>query len=676
MPTVAISDDFLEALERLPRKVQRKVRTFVTKFRENPTAASINYEKISAADPRVHTVRVGIDYRGIVLHPDEGDVYLLTYIGHHDEAMDWAKRKQFSIHARTGALQVMSVSAEAEAAAAISSSQAPGPKGIFSDYSEDQLFDLGVPENLVSLIATIQSEAQLDAIAPLLPAEANEALYGLACGMSYADVTKEIERKLIAPGDLTSALQHPDTLRRLTVVDNDASLQAMLDAPLAKWRVFLHPSQRKLVRRSFNGPAKVTGGAGTGKTVVAMHRAAYLANEVHTDPNDRILFTTFTKNLAQVVAGQLKQLDEGAAGRIAVRNLHSVAHEVLRQSGMQPRPLSDEQAILRQWEDAISDAEPPPELRDPAFYRAEYDDVVLAQGLTELEDYLRARRTGRKGRLSRPQREPVWRVMMRFADLCMQSGELTYPMMVGKAAEYLTHHRPLPYRALVVDESQDLTAADWRFIRSLVPEGSNDLFLVGDAHQRIYGTPVVLSRCGVNVRGRSSRLRVNYRTTQEIRRWACGILEGLSFDDLDGEGDSHDGYTSLLNGPKPELHSCTSLDQQIDHAAAHISTLLASGLRDHAICATAPNHRICNQIASGLRERGITPLILDANIPTDQDPGIRIATMHRIKGLEFNHVLIFNADLTPTDDDPRTRCLYHVAATRARDGLVVYAANT
>ena len=672
MPTVAITDDFLEAMEGLPRNVQRKARNFVTKFRENPTSSGINYEKIAAADPRVHTVRIGLDYRGIVLHPDEGDVYVLVYIGHHDEAMAWAAKKRFEIHPRTGALQVMTLSAIEEAKQVTANPETQSLQGLFSTLTRDQIFDLGVPDVLLPSVFALKNEEQLDRLAPSLPAESSEALYGLAAGIPYNEVVKEIERQLTKPDDIAAALKHPDTMRRMTVVDNDASLQSMLDAPLAKWRIFLHPTQRKLVNRHFNGPAKVTGGAGTGKTVVAMHRAVHLARNVHTGTNDRILFTTFTKNLAQVVGHHLKQLDAEAAERIAVRNLHSVAHEVLRQSGMNPKPLAEDFDIRSRWEDALTDTTPPSGLKDLDFYQTEYQNVVLAQGITNLEDYLVARRIGRKGRLARPDRESVWQVMMRFAELCEAAGELTYPMMVAKAADYLAKHRPLPYKAIIVDEGQDLTPSDWRFIRSLVPPGENDLFLVGDAHQRIYGTPTTLSRCGIDIRGRSVRLRINYRTTQEIRRWACGILDGLNFDDLDGTSERQDGYTSLLHGPNPQILRGANLDEQIDRAAKHIQQLLINGVRDHAICGTTPDHKTRTRVINGLKERGIAVYPLDQTVPNDQDPGVRIGTMHRVKGLEFAQVIMFDANLSAGDaDDPRERCLYYVAATRARDGLMI-----
>jgi superfamily I DNA/RNA helicase/mRNA-degrading endonuclease RelE of RelBE toxin-antitoxin system len=671
MPTVAVTDDFLEALEQLPRKAQRKVRAFVSKFQNNPTSSALNYEPIQADDARVRTVRIDKTYRGIVLHPEKGDLYLLTHVGHHDKAMAWARHKRFDIHARTGALQVYTaaeVDPPAEAPAAAPAA-APQAETLFSAYGREEIFELGVPEVLVPAVLALEDESQLDALAPNLPDEASEALYGLAAGMPLADVMAEVERLVLEPGDVAGALKHPDTQRRVMVVENEDALQAMLEAPWAKWRVFLHPTQRKLVTRHYNGPAKVTGGAGTGKTVVAVHRAAHLARTVYTQPRDRILMLTYTKNLAQGLKQQLDLLDASLSERVTVRNLHSLAHEYLRTSGMTVRPLKDQEAH-EHWEDALGKV--PACDRDAAFLQSEYEDVVLAQGIRTEEEYRFAKRTGRSGRLSRQQRGPLWEVMMHFAEHCECEGAMTYSMMVDRASDAVKTAGS-GFRSVVVDEGQDLTQTDWRFVRALVPEGPNDIFLVGDAHQRIYGKPVVLSHCGIETRGRSRRLRVNYRTTQEIRRWACGILEGQSFDDLDGEAETQDGYTSLLHGHQPELVKAKHLDEHLQHAAAHIQALLEQDVPAATIACTASTHADCDRVLKGLSERGIKALKLEKTLPADHKEGVRIGTMHRLKGLEFRHLFLF-AETDPRGglEDVQTCCTHYVAATRARDTLTIY----
>lgn len=674
MPTVAIADSFFEAFERVPRKVQRKVREFLTRFREDPRSRGINYEPIEAADPHVRTVRIGDDYRGIVLHPDSGDVYVLVWVDHHDEAMTWAKRKRFDIHPRTGALQCLTV--DDQGAVAVpdpppAATPAKKAKPLFAAFTRDQLFDLGVPEALLAAVATITSDAELDSLAKGFPAEASEALYGLASGMTYDAVKAEIDRTAAPAQTIEAAIRHPDTLRRFVIVESDAALQGMLDAPMAQWRVFLHPTQRKLVERDFTGSAKVTGGAGTGKTVVAMHRAVHLATTVFAAAQDRVLFTTFTRNLAEAIDANLQELDAAAHQRIVVRHIHGVAHEVIRQAGLRFQPLDEEDA-LEGWRDAMKEAGGTLPYSDPEFYASEFAEVVLAQGIADLGSYLVAKRIGRKGQLPRTAREPVWQVMERFQANCDATGRMTWPMMVAKAASYLQQHQlPSPYRAVVVDESQDMTAADWRLIRCLAPAGANDLFLVGDAHQRIYGRPVVLSRCGILVSGRSRRLRINYRTTEEIRRWACGLLDGLSFDDLDGQPERQDGYTSLMHGPAPHVVSVQSWAAAADPVIAHIRDLLSRQVQPQDICVVTPTHQRCSALSKAIDPTGIPVLELGKNLPKDTQPGVRIGTFHRVKGLEFRHVIMACQDTAVDPLDARDRCQLFVAATRARDGLMV-----
>lgn len=681
MPTVAIADSFFEAFEAIPRKVQRKVREFLTRFREDPRSRSINYEPVQSVDPHVRTVRIGDDYRGIVLHPEAGDVYVLVWVDHHDEAMAWAKRKRFDIHPRTGALQCLTVDDQGvvvvptpvPAAAQAEPFPAEDIAAVsrFSAFTRDQLFDLGIPEPMLAAIQDIRTDADLDRIATQFPAEASEALYGLAAGMSYEAVSAEITARAAARATLVEALRHPDTLRRFVIVDSDEALQAMLDAPLAKWRVFLHPTQRALVERSYNGPCKVTGGAGTGKTVVAMHRAVHLAKTVYTGVQDRILFTTFTRNLAEAIDANLKELDQAARSRIVVRNIHAVAVDVIRQAGLRFQAI-DEDDAMEYWREAVGAATAPLPYPDPEFYAAEFEDVILAQGIQDLTTYLVAKRLGRKGQLPRTAREPVWQVIERFQILCDRSGRMTYSMIVAKAASYLDQHKsPTPYRAVVVDEAQDMTAADWRLIRHLAPAGSNDLFLVGDAHQRIYGRPVVLSRCGINISGRSKRLRVNYRTTEEIRRWACGLLDGLSFDDLDGQPERQDGYTSLMHGEKPTVVSVSSWSAAADPIVAKVKDLLTIPLASQAICVAAPTWHRRDALATALDRAGIPILKLDKSLPGDDQPGVRIATYHRVKGLEFRHVIVACEDGPADPLDTRSRSQVFVAATRARDSLMV-----
>ncbi len=570
MPRIAISADFLTAYSKIPRAQQKKVRDFINRFRIDPTAASINYEPLNEVkDSRVRSVRIDLSYRAIVLHPDKGDIYVLLWVDHHDEAIAWAKRRVFEINPYTGALQVLDTEALEAAATLTQTQQTPQPLegyGPFYGFSDQDLLRTGLPKPLLPAIRALRSPQDLDQLESYLPPEAYEALYWIAnLGYSVDQAIAEVSAsrpEQVDTTDLETALKQPDSQRRFVMVESAEELMDILNAPLEKWRVFLHPSQARLVRRHFNGPARVLGGAGTGKTVVAMHRARHLAREVFTAPTDRILFTTFTRNLANNIRENLRTLCGSEFRRIEVTNLHAWAYQFMASEGIHFDMASNEE-IKEAWKNAIAVAGGDGSW-DRRFYQDEWRFVVQAQNITERREYLRASRRGRRTRLTRPQRAVIWEVFEAYRDQLHAWGKIEWYDLIHQARLYLQKKGAiLPYKAIVVDETQDLHPEELRLLRQMVPPGPNDLFFVGDAHQRIYGRPVVMSHLGINIRGRGNKLRINYRTTEEIQRWTVGLLEGRVIDDLDGGVDSLAEYISLMHGPTPIIRQFDTLDEEI-----------------------------------------------------------------------------------------------------------------
>ena len=555
MPTVAIASEFLDAFARIPRAQQRKVREFTEKFRTNPKGAGINYEKIHAVkDDKVRTVRIDQKYRAVVLHPAEGDVYVLVWVDNHDEAMDWAGKRRFEVNPVTGSLQVFSVSEAEEAASPKKKTAKPG---LLDAYADDVMLSFGVPEALLPAVRAVKTQDALLALVKHLPAEAAEALTWLGEGDSIEEVRAAVAitpvKEAVDTKDLGTALENPDTKRRFVTIKSQDDLTSILSAPLAKWRVFLHPSQDQLVNKKFNGPARVLGGPGTGKTVVAMHRARHLAREVFKEKTDRILFTTFTANLAESVEQNLRSLCGDEMDRIEVVHLHAWAVRFMKTQGVDFHVASEEE-IDQSWEEAISVVGDPD--FDVGFLKQEWALVVQANGITSLQAYLQVPRTGRGRTLTKPQRGKVWKVFEEFRSALKDKGKQEWLQVIQETRRYLEKKKEiLPYRAVVVDESQDFHPEEWKLIRSLVPVGANDLFLVGDAHQRIYGRKVTLKDCGVLIQGRSTNLKINYRTTEQIRNWSMALIQGIDVDDLDGEKDREKGYKSLLSGDSPEVRS-------------------------------------------------------------------------------------------------------------------------
>lgn len=685
MPIVAVESGFFEALAKIPKAQQKKVREFTKKFQANPTAASINYEKIAGVrDDKVRTVRIGLDYRAVILHPDRGDVHILVWVDHHDEAMAWAANKTFPINPITGAIQVVNF----EQAIQPQSARMFDEPRLLDGISDAHLFSFGVPEIFLPTVRAIRSKEELIGFAAYLPAESAEALMWLSEGIPAEEVlvsyagAKETQNE-VDTTDFEQALKHPDSQRRFVTIESEQDLEAMLNAPLDKWRVFLHPSQRKLVTKHFNGPARVLGGAGTGKTVVAMHRAKHLAKNVFTETADRVLFVTFTGNLSKNIQQNLRVLDAEAAERIEVINLHSWAIRFLREQGSKFDIVTDIEAG-QCWQEAMRTS---PDLPwDSGFVRQEWNQVIQVHGITALEDYIKVSRMGRGKILSRPDRVRLWKTFEAYRERLQEIGKIEWLDVIRSTRRYLESNKgKLRYRAVVVDETQDLHAEELRLVRAIVAEGPNNLFLVGDAHQRIYDRKVVLSQCGINVKGRSSRLEINYRTTEQIRSWGVTLLRGMEVDDLDGGIDSQAAYKSLLSGPAPEVKHFRTLRQEQDFVRETVRTLVADNAPEDICVVAAKKSLLSNHYEQVLKEAGIPCVILDKNegSPT---PGVRLATMHRVKGLEFRCVIMagindgvvpahhpsISADATLQRElESRERALLFVAATRARDRLIV-----
>ncbi len=407
-PLVAISDDFLEAYAQIPRQQQKKVRAFMEKFKADPKASAINYEKIHGVkDERVRTVRIDQKYRAVVLHPTDGSVYVLVWVDNHDEAMDWAKDRIFAVNPATGALQMFSA-VEASKVALLTASADKETTSLLIAFDDETLLSFGVPQLLLPAVRAVTTLKDLDQLAKHLPVEAAEALHWLGEGIPVEEVRESMAAAAAAsidPNDLATALKHPDSKRRFVTIQSDFELTAILDAPLEKWRVFLHPSQDRLVGKQFNGAVRVIGGPGTGKTVVAMHRAKFLAETLCEQSADKVLFTTYTANLAQNVDENLKHLCGACYQKIECTHLHAWAVRYLKEHAKRNCSVANQSEIDQFWEEAVFASE---EFEfEPGFLRQEWESVIQANEINELADYLKVSRKGRGKTISRPERARI-----------------------------------------------------------------------------------------------------------------------------------------------------------------------------------------------------------------------------------------------------------------------------
>ncbi|SEP56233.1 UvrD-like helicase C-terminal domain-containing protein [Ectothiorhodospira magna] len=685
--------DFLESYARIPKTQQRKVMGFVTKFRNDPRSSGINYEKIrDAADPHFRSVRVDQDYRGIILSPTQGNVYVLLWVDKHDAAYDWARRHACRIHPETGSLQLLDATVLEAPALPSQSFVDTGQRPLFNLRDREYL-RLGVPETLLDLVKGITSEEALEQAEARLPREAFEALYLIAAGSDVQDILQEYgapQAAAVDTSDFAGALQREQTRRSFCVVEDDQALEGMLSAPLEKWRIFLHPTQRRLVAWDVAGPVRVLGGAGTGKTVVAMHRARWLVRRGAEATPGRVLFTTFTANLAVDIQENLRHIcTPEELARIEVIHIDAWVSRFLK-SRQYPHQIVYEghEQYRHCWRLALDARPVDPDLPE-SFYRDEWERVILPQRVTDERQYFRARRTGRGVPLTRPQRAAIWPVFETLRIQLHQRGLRTSEDATQDAADVLASDQvPPPYAAVVVDEAQDMGPQVMALLRRMVPQGKNDLFIVGDGHQRIYRRRYALSDCGIEVRGRSRKLRINYRTTEEIRRFATALLEGQTVDDLDGGEDRGSDCRSLMHGRPPVIRRFAALAEELAFLVETLSDLKGEGEGPGDICVVARTNALLDACEQALSAAGIhTHRLSRKQADARGHDGVRLATMHRIKGLEFRHVLIMavNQDVLPLrqemqrSTDPTEqraselteRALFHVAATRAIRQLFV-----
>ena len=703
---MAMSSDFLDAFARLPASQQRSVRTLITRFNAASTASGLNYERIQGArDRKLRSLRIDGSYRAIISKPEQGNVHMLLWADKHDEAYTWAKRHRCDINPVTGAIQVYEPDPESSAEPhAIDDDQSAdvgrsvrltedveARSPAFRDLRDRQLTRLGVPTGMLVEVRGVKDDAGLDAMQARLPVEAYEALFLYLAGETYEQLVADREApEHVDTDDFASALNRAESRTRFVVAEDDLALEAMLNAPLEHWRVFLHPTQCRLVERHWNGPVRVLGGAGTGKTVAAMHRARWLARNL---PECRILFTTFARNLATDIENNLRSIcSPEEMSRIEVTNLDRWVVRFLR--GKRYEFHIEFGRNQEAWQRAL-DLKPPELGLSDSFYEDEWEQVIQARGVVSEQEYRVVSRVGRGTRLGRGARVRVWPVFEEYRAQLAERGLKEVDDAYRDAAALLGEDGAgSGYAAVVVDEAQDMGAQAFTLIRAIAPAGRDDLFIAGDGHQRIYGrNRVVMGRCGIDIRGRSRKLRLNYRTTEETRRWAANLLAGSDIDDLDGGSDDNKGIRSLTRGPEPVLERFDTQEEQIAFLVRYLVAVQISGEALRAVCVVARTTVERNAIKQQLLAQDVEVEVIDRDTVDDAaHAGVRLATMHRVKGLEFERVVMasMNEGMVPLsaaidgkgDDTAREsaeteeRSLVYVAATRAKKELLVLSYGT
>lgn len=723
-----------KSMPKLDGSIRTKVWAFIEKLGVDHTAPGLHIEPLKgAADKRVRTGRVDLQYRAILFKIDDklGDDPTFIYMGTwpHDEANKLAERSYLRVNPINGVLEavigeldgnddrkkrVVVPDHDGNLDRALSDEPATCYLADLGFTLEDFTDKLGIdPQIAADALVAVDENALMDVIARAVSWQA-DALLELATGVSIDDLRTKYAltdapagEELDEDDQILKALDQPASKMQFRLIeDNEELRQAIESEDFAAWRVFLHPEQRKYAeKKTYNGAFRLSGGAGTGKTVVAVHRARNLARE---DPDARIVLTTYNKTLAQALHADLLVLDSkvriaerpgdpgvyiggiDALGYAVLRkadNLDEAAQSVLGYASLDSITSRTKSSLWRDLAAEISTGLDSA-LVSPSFLENEYIAVVLANRVTTVEQYVKVARAGRGVRLSRPQRLAVWKLVEAYRRQSRMDGTLSYAEILALAAEslrlrtesgggHIADH-------IVVDEAQDLHATHWALLRDLAAEGPNDLFIAEDSHQRIYGQPVVLGRLGIRIVGRSKRLTLNYRTTAENLHFAVSILSGAEYRDLEQDDESTAGYRSARRGPSPRLVECASVADELDQVATQTQAWITDGVAPSSIAVLARSEATRDQFVRALGERGVPARALE-NKPSSGNH-VQVLTMHRSKGMEFSRVVLAGIDdahvpsaatLKSVPEEERVeallreRSLLYVAASRARDELVV-----
>ena len=679
--TVVIAKQYEKDL-RVDGSMKARAWDFMMKLNSDPDGGGLDLKMPQGvADRRVRTARVDQNFRA-VLFALPPDLLVMAAIKPHDEAYDFAKTVRLDINPANGAMELIAEQTIQHAVKEFAEKPQTADAPQVLPYAASDLIELGIRHDVAEQAVRLSNEGELLELVDHLPEWQQQALLDLATGKSIADVREDYGVGVEPTDDPVQSLGRAVTRMAFVTIQDDDELRRMVEGDFEAWRTFLHPQQRMLAERPvYNGPFRLAGGAGTGKTVVALHRAVHLAQK----PGARVLLCTFNRTLAAILEAQLRRLASAeVAARIEVLGVDQAVNRVVREhDGDLPRP-AESRAQERLWEDAAASSDVPADLAGvltPEFLAAEFRAVMLGMPALTKDNYLAAKRPGRGVGLNRLRRLAVWRVVEEFRRALDAERLTTFELLAARAAEVAQCR----YDHVVVDEGQDLHGGHWRFLRALVAPGPNDLFICEDAYQRIYGDRLVLSRYGIQTRGRSRRLTLNYRSSRENLQFTLGVISGAEVLDSDGDPETVAGYRAAFDGPTPTTKGFTSPADEAAFMAATVQDWVAGEVAASSIGVLVRRHADQERARQALQSAGISVEVLGPN-PQSRPSAVVVTTMHRAKGMEFSRVVVFGVeagvvplkyvvDQVPEADQPivlgRERSLLYVACSRARDELVI-----
>ena len=686
-PIIYVGKDFHKATERLPLDIRKKVTAFFPKFKENPKSHAIDFEKIiSFKDRNLRTVRIDDDYRAIVGFPPTGYNYFMLWVDKHDVAHAWAKNKKLIwndiIHSMQlyEPIEINEPDIEPSTAKSI-------PFHHPYDLNIDDLLNLGVPPSEVEKVIRIISLDKLLEVKNNLPDEAYEKISLIFNGFDKRELLEQVKEGKSISEDKEIQLQSPNNKQNFIQNTEDPLLIQFLLGE-NNWQFFLHPEQTKLVEANFNGPVKITGGAGTGKTVAALHRFSYLIRNGLPE-RKRLLFCTYTNALANNLSAQVNQLNISNKGIYDIMTIHSIAYHLAKKINHLKNQIEEEfkkeeensyankrTRQLKIWEKILKGTQITPE-----FAEDEYQKVILFHQIESLDDYLVVQRTGRETRISKEMKELFWHKHLEYREEKKKTFKLEGDELFYDLISHFKKQETKPYAHIILDELQDLSNIELRFLRSIVKPGINDLFMVGDPLQKVYDRNINFLALKIETRGKKSRrLLRNYRTTEEIRKDAVKALGDETFSDFSDSIEKIQGYTSLSYGPEPSYIHFNNLIDEIQFVEKKIKELLEDGLYlPEDICIAAKRNGDIQEFHSHFHNGGYKIRKIEKNNELSLREHLSTSTFHSLKGLEFKIIFLvglnantflkprhYHSDEEKKETEKRDKALLYVAMTRAK----------
>lgn len=684
-PDVAYGKEWWPSLLTLAPADSHRVIGAVDKFIDNPDHPGLNLHPIKAPGSKgLHSFRASDDLR-VLLHK-RGNTYLLLEAGHHDDVYDRAQRLAFIDNPHTGFIGVIEMTPGDVAPVARRAAIADDSPKPLDHWSDAELRESGLTDELIALVRTCCSEDDLCS----LPSEAFEVVCEIIDKTPEQWRNPPIDEEAEAEVRLRESLAQYGVLAGFTRLLSADEAQRVLNAPIEDWMVFLHPDQRAAVLRRYEGPARVRGSAGTGKTVVGLHRAAELARRYAGE--GQVLFTTFVKSLPPVFEHLYGRIPGTHAGEVEFVGLDKLANTVCTEAGLRLRVdmQSSDAAFASAWKQCAGMATLVKAGVTKGYALEEIQYVVKGRGLSTIEQYLELERTGRRMPLSRALREAMWELFESYRVQLAARKVVDFADRIVAATE-VAAGQPPRYRAAIIDEAQDISLIGLLFVRAMVngntgADRSDGLLIVGDGAQKIYPGGYTLRQAGVEVRGRTTVLRVNYRNTREVIGAAMAVAGKGEVDDLGDEYRRADAEADATrSGVRPVLIQSANEAAELAAIAARIHAVVDDvnvGYGDIAVAAAT--NRLAEQVAGALKAAGL-PVQLLENYDGQPSAAVKVGTHHRIKGLEFKQVFLpyLSANRFPVipagvkdaderrEHEERSLSQLFVALTRARDRLFV-----